>query len=445
MPKITVIGAGSVVFTRNLCSDILLTPALQESTIALMDIDPERLAQGHDLVQAIIDQRGLKAHVEATTDRREAVRDADYVITTFQQGGLDAYELDIEIPQRYGVEQCVGDTLGPGGVFRALRTIPVLIDLCHDMDQLAPDALLLNYVNPMATNCWAVDVASGRPFVGLCHSVQGTSEMLAEWIEVPYDEVVFVCAGINHQAFFLEFRRGKEDLYPLIWEAIERPEVYAQEPIRIELMKYFGYFVTESSGHASEYIPYFRKTAQMVDEDLVPRFKDPINYWFDFGRTGGYLRHCIERFAEAQQEYKELLEGVKDLPSERTHEYGSYIIEAIETNRLARINGNVPNDGLIDNLPQGCCVEVPCLVDGNGVQPTKVGALPTQLAALNRTNVNVQELIVEAALTGDVEAIYHAVMLDPLTAAVCTLPQMRYMVDEMLAAQAQWLPQFELD
>ncbi len=445
MPKITVIGAGSVVFTRNLCSDILLTPALQESTIALMDIDPERLAQGHDLVQAIIDQRGLKAHVEATTDRREAVRDADYVITTFQQGGLDAYELDIEIPQRYGVEQCVGDTLGPGGVFRALRTIPVLIDLCHDMDQLAPDALLLNYVNPMATNCWAVDVASGRPFVGLCHSVQGTSEMLAEWIEVPYDEVVFVCAGINHQAFFLEFRRGKEDLYPLIWEAIERPEVYAQEPIRIELMKYFGYFVTESSGHASEYIPYFRKTAQMVDEDLVPRFKDPVNYWFDFGRTGGYLRHCIERFAEAQQEYKELLEGVKDLPSERTHEYGSYIIEAIETNRLARINGNVPNDGLIDNLPQGCCVEVPCLVDGNGVQPTKVGALPTQLAALNRTNVNVQELIVEAALTGDVEAIYHAVMLDPLTAAVCTLPQMRYMVDEMLAAQAQWLPQFELD
>lgn len=443
MPKITLIGAGSVVFTRNLCSDILLTPALQESTIALMDIDPERLAQARDLVQAIIDQRGLEARVEATTDRREAVRDADYVITTFQQGGLDAYELDIEIPQRYGVEQCVGDTLGPGGVFRALRTIPVLIGLCQDMDDLAPGALLLNYVNPMVANCWAVDVATGRPHVGLCHSVQETSEMLARWIGVPYDEVAFLCAGINHQAWFLEFRRGKEDLYPLIWEAIERPEVYAQEPVRIELMKHFGYFVTESSGHASEYVPYFRKSAQMVNEDLVPRFKDKVNYWFDFGRTGGYLRHCISRFAEAQKEYEELLEGVKDLPTKRTHEYGSYIIEAIETNRPVRINGNVPNWGVIDNLPRGCCVEVPCLVDGNGIQPMAVGALPTQLAALNRTNVNVQELIVEAALSGDVEAVYHAVMLDPLTAAVCTLPQIRSMVDEMLAAQAQWLPQFQ--
>jgi len=443
MPKITLIGAGSVVFTRNLCSDILLTPALQESTIALMDIDPKRLIQARNLVQAIIEQRGLKAQVEATTDRREAVRDADYVITTFQQGGLDAYKLDIEIPQRYGVEQCVGDTLGPGGVFRALRTIPVLIDLCHDMDDLAPDALLLNYVNPMAANCWAVDVATGRPCVGLCHSVQGTSEMLAEWIGVPYEEVTYLCAGINHQAWVLEFRRGNEDLYPLIWEAIERPEIYAQEPVRIELMKHFGYFVTESSGHASEYVPYFRKNARMVNEDLVPLFKDESNYWFDFGRTGGYLRHCIARFAEAQREYQELLEGVRDLPTERTHEYGSYIIEAIETNRPVCINGNVPNRGLIENLPQGCCVEVPCLVDGNGVQPTAVGALPAQLAALNRTNVNVQELTVEAALTGDVERVYHAVALDPLTAAVCTLPQIREMVGEMLAAQAQWLPQFQ--
>ena len=444
MPKITLIGAGSVVFTRNLSSDILLTPALQQSTIALMDIDPERLAQARDLVQAIVDQRGLAARVEATTDQREAVRDADYVITTFQQGGLDAYTLDIEIPQRYGVEQCVGDTLGPGGVFRALRTIPVLIDLCHDMDDIAPDALLLNYVNPMAANCWAVDVATGRPHVGLCHSVQGTSEMLAKWVGVPYAEVVFFCAGINHQSWFLEFRRGKEDLYPLIWEAIERPEIYAQEPVRIELMKHFGYFVTESSGHASEYAPYFRKNAQMVNEDLAPRFKNEADFWFDFGRTGGYLRHCISRFAEAQKEYQELLEGIKSLPTERTHEYGSYIIEAIETNGLVRINGNVPNWGLIDNLPQGCCVEAPCLVDGNGIQPIAVGALPTQLAALNRTNVNVQELIVEAALTGDVEAVYYAVMLDPLTAAVCTLPQIRSMVDELLAAQSQWLPQFQV-
>src|SRR5215510_8276314 len=215
MPKITLVGAGSVVFTRNLCSDILLTPALQHATITLMDIDAGRLAQARDLVQRLIDGRHLDARVVATADRRAAIEGDDYVGTTFQQGGLDAYKLDIEIPQRYGVEQCVGDTLGPGGVFRALRTIPVLLDICRDMDELAPDALLLNYVNPMAANCWAFDRGTGRPHVGLCHSVQGTSEMLARWIDVPYEEVAYRSAGINHQAFFLEFTRHGEDLYPL--------------------------------------------------------------------------------------------------------------------------------------------------------------------------------------------------------------------------------------
>jgi alpha-galactosidase len=442
MPKIAFIGAGSVVFTRNLCSDILLTPALQDSTLTLMDIDPNRLGQAQELVRAIVDRRRLKTRVEATTDRRKAVAGADYVITTFQQGGLEAYRLDIEIPQRYGVEQCVGDTLGPGGVFRALRTIPVLLDLCRDMDDLASSALLLNYVNPMAANCWAIDRATGRPYVGLCHSVQGTSEMLAEWINAPYEEVVFRCAGINHQAFFLEFRRGLEDLYPLLWQAIERDEIYAQEPVRIELMKHFGYFVTESSGHASEYVPYFRKTAEMVNHDLVPRFKDEVNYWFDFGRTGGYLRYSFERLEESSEVHEEMIAGQQPLPSRRTHEYGSHIIEAIETNHPISVNGNVPNDHLIDSLPPGCCVEVPCLVDGAGIQPTRVDHYPPQLAALNRTNINVQELIVEAALTGRREAIYHAVMLDPLTAAVCTLPQIRAMVDELMQAQTQWLPQF---
>ncbi len=444
MPKISFIGAGSVVFTRNLCSDILLTPALQNSTISLMDIDPVRLRQARDLVQALIDGRGLKARVEATTDRREAIRGADYVITTFQQGGLDAYALDIEIPQKYGVEQCVGDTLGPGGVFRALRTIPVLLALGHEMDELAPHALLLNYVNPMAANCWAYDGATGRPLVGLCHSVQGTSEMLAEWIDVPYGEVVYHCAGINHQAFFLTFRRGEEDLYPRIRQATESPAIYGQEPVRIELMRHFGYFVTESSGHASEYVPYFRKTGQMVNEELVPRFTEQANAWFDFGRTGGYLRHCIERQEYARQDYEKLIAGTKALPTRRTHEYGSHIIEAIETNQPIRINGNVPNRDLIPNLPQGCCVEVPCLVDGNGIQPTRVDSYPPQLAALNRTNVNVQELIVHAALTGEVDAVHHAVLLDPLTAAVCTMPQIHTMVDELLQAQERWLPQFQL-
>lgn len=442
MPKITLIGAGSVVFTRNLCSDILLTPALQNATIALMDIDETRLKQARDLVQALIDGRKLDARVEATTNRREALRDADYVVTTFQQGGLGAYKLDIDIPQKYGVEQCVGDTLGPGGVFRALRTIPVLIDMGREMDELAPNALLLNYVNPMAANCWAFDKATGRPHVGLCHSVQGTSEMLANWIGVPYDQVVYHCAGINHQAFFLSFRRGEEDLYPKIWKAIEDPAVYGSEPVRIDLMKYFGRFVTESSGHASEYSPYFRKSTEMVNEQLVPRFTDEHDHWFDFGRTGGYLRHCIERQEYSQTDYQALIAGDKALPTVRTHEYGSYIIEAIETNQPIRINGNVPNRDLMPNLPPGCCVEVPCLVDGNGIQPTRVENYPPQLAALNRTNINVQELIVHAALTGDREAVHHAVMLDPLTAAVCTLPKIHDLVDELLAAQQQWLPQF---
>ncbi|RIK38733.1 MAG: alpha-glucosidase/alpha-galactosidase [Chloroflexi bacterium] len=440
MPKITFIGAGSMVFTRRLCSDIFMTPALEESTISLMDIDPVRLRQAQEIVQSIIDHRGIKARIEATTDRRQAVTDADYVITTFQAGGLDAYKLDIEIPEKYGVGQCVGDTLGPGGVFRGLRTIPVLVNLCRDMDEVAPDALLLNYVNPMAANCWAIEAATGRPHVGLCHSVQGTSEMLARWIDVPYEEVNFLCAGINHQAFFLEFRRGKEDVYPLIWEAIQDPEIYGSEPVRIELMHHFGYFVTESSGHASEYVPYFRKNAGMIREELVPKFTNKRDAWFDFGNTGGYYRHCLHRLETFQSDYDEIKN--QDPFTERSHEYGSWIIEAVETNNPIRINGNVPNYDLIDNLPYGCCVEVPCLVDANGIQPTKIGLLPTQLAALNRTNINVQELVVEAALRGDTEAVHHAVMLDPLTAAVLTLPQIRAMVDELLEAQKQWLPMF---
>lgn len=444
MPKITFIGAGSVVFTQNLCNDILLTPVLQDSTISLMDIDPQRLEQARELVQALIERRGLKAKVEATLDRREAINGANYVITTFQQGGLEAYALDIDIPKKYGVEQCVGDTLGPGGVFRSLRTIPVLLELCDEMDELAGDALLLNYVNPMAANCWAVFEATGRPLVGLCHSVQGTSEMLANWIGIPYEEVNFLCAGINHQAWFLNFCRGKEDLYPKIWQSIEKPEIYGQEPVRIDLMKNFGYFVTESSGHASEYMPYFRKSARMVTEELVPKFSEPVNSWFKFGATGGYLQFCQERFIDAQKEYAALLEGTRILPTKRSHEYGVRIIEALETGVPVSVNGNVPNYDLIDNLPYGCCVEVPCLVNRAGLQPTHVGGLPPQLAALNRTNINVQDLIVQAALSGEADAIYHAVMLDPLTSAVCTLPQIHAMVTEMLEAEKQWLPQFGL-
>ncbi len=444
MVRITLIGAGSVVFTRDLCNDILLTPSLNDCEIVLMDIDPARLALAQNVVQALIDRRGLPARVRATTDQRDSVAGADYVITTFQQGGLTAHSLDIEIPLKYGVDQSIGDTLGPGGVFRALRTFPVMRELVRNMAEVAPDALLLNYVNPMAMNCWAIDRATGWPTVGLCHSVQGTSEMLAHWIDVSYDEVVYRCAGINHQAFFLDFRRREEDLYPRIREAVDRPEVAGSEPVRIDLFKYFGYFVTESSGHASEYSPYFRKNPELVSETLVPRFTSPGNEWFDNGRTGGYLRKQQQYLGVAEEEFKSLIEGKENLPTERSPEYCSRIIEAIVTNQPVKINGNVPNRNLISRLPEGCCVEVPCLVDGNGVQPTSISDYPLQLAALNRTNINVQSLAVEAAVTGNLDAVYHAVMLDPLTAAVCTLQEIHAMVGELLEAQARWLPMFSI-
>ena len=434
--KIALIGAGSTVFTKRLCSDILHTLALSGATIALMDIDPDRLRLAREVVERLVEARGAGARIEATQDRREAVRDADHVITTFLQGGTEAFAQGIEIPERYGVGQCVGDTLGAGGVFKGLRTIPALLEVCRDMDAVArPDALLLNYVNPMAINTWAVSRATGRPMVGLCHSVQGTSRMLAGWLDVPYDEVNFRCAGINHQAFFLSLRRGREDLYPRLREVVERPELDAREPVRIELFKRFGYFVTESSGHASEYVPYFRRSARQIEEELVPRFRDPSADWLGRGRTGGTLARRRARTAQVDRD-----PGA--IPAERSSEYGSYIIEAMETNRPIAINGNVVNRGLIPNLPPGCCVEVPCLVDGAGVQPVVAGDLPPQLAALNRGCINVQELTVQAALTGDRDAVHQALLLDPLTAAAISPDRIHEMVDEMLVAQARWLPQF---
>lgn len=440
MTKISLIGAGSVVFTRTLVSDILSFPALHACTIALMDIDDERLRIARDLVQALIDDRHVAARVEATTDRRAAIAGASFVIVTVQVGGLEAYRHDIDIPARYGVGQCVGDTLGPGGIFRGLRTIPVLQGICQDMDDLcSPDALLINYSNPMAINCWAIASASGRPHVGLCHSVQGTSEMLARFIEAPYSEISYLCAGINHQAWFLDLRWNGADAYPLLRERTTLPEIYGQEPVRIDLMRQFGSFVTESSGHASEYVPYFRKTPQQIAA-LAEHFSSPADHWFDWGRTGGYLKHCQERLPSFLDEVRAQIDGQKALPTRASHEYGAYIINAMVTGEPAVIYGNVPNTQLIANLPADCCVEVPCLVDRNGIQPAFHGSLPPQLAALNRTNINVQELTVYGALYNDREAIYHAAMLDPLTATVCDLPAIRAMVDDLFRAHARWLP-----
>jgi alpha-galactosidase len=443
MTKIALIGAGSVEFTRRLTNDILLCPALQDCTIVLVDIDADRLALARDLVQKMIRVRNLPARVEATLDRRAALKDARYVIVTIHPGGLEAYEYDITIPLKYGVGQCIGDTLGPGGVFRGLRTIPVLLDICRDMDEVCPpEALLINYSNPMAINCWGVAAGSGRRHVGLCHSVQGTVEDLGEFIGAPLEEISYWVAGINHQAWFLEFRWNGKDAYPLLRERIRDPQIIGQEPIRIDLMQYFGYFVTESSAHVSEYLPYYRKSPGMIENEVVPRFIPPAYASYDQGRNGGNLKTHKARLPAYLAEVKEEIAGKRPLPERRTNEYCSYLLEAIETNRPAVISGNVPNTGLITNLPQGCCVEVPCLVDANGIHPCYVGELPPQLAALNRTNINVHEMAVKAALSGDRDMVYYAVALDPLTAAVCTLPQIKQMVDELLEAEAQWLPQF---
>ena len=448
-PKIAMIGAGGTNFPLRLMGDLLSFPALQGATYALMDIDGGRAEATAEAAREVASHHGLSPTIEATTDRRAALDGAGYVIITFQVGGLEAYRHDVEIPRRYGLDQTVGDTLGPGGVFRFLRSVPDYDAIAADMHELCPDALLINYANPMAMACWHLS-ERGIQTVGLCHSVQGTSRMLARSLDVPYDDVSFTCAGINHQAWFLTFRCGDEDLYPRLRETMTRRHLGrapasgslerdtgdhsgadrgdsdyegGAERVRTAIMDTFGYFHTESSHHASEYTPWFRK-----DPETVERFIE--NRW-------DYYQICLARdFASQTVEVRDRLMA----RLEPSLEYGAQIINAMETGEPTVIYGNVPNDGLIDNLPGGCCVEVACLVDDNGVQPTHVGALPPQCAALNRTNVNVQEVAVTAALTGDREHVYQAISLDPLTGALMTLDEIRAMTDELFVAQRAWLP-----
>lgn len=437
MSKIAFIGAGSIVFAKNLLFDILSFPELSGSTIALMDVNPKKLDMIARLACKIVNQEQSDVILQATLDRKEALKDADFVITMFQVGGLEAFEPDINIPLKYGVKQAVGDTLGPGGVFRFLRTAPVLKGMVEEMEDMCPDALLINYVNPMAMNCWYVNRVFGISNVGLCHSVQGTSAWLAKTIGAPLQDISFVCAGINHMAWFLEFKWNGEDAYPLIREQCNNPDVYKTDVTKIEILKSFGYYVTESSQHMSEYIPYFRKS-----DEWVERIHRDAN-WNDKGVYNGmYLQVCRDLVGEFERRV-ELLIDEQRLELTRSNEYGVFIIHSMVTGTPRVIHGNVENKGLIMNLPQGCCVEVPCLVDRNGVQPTVIGELPIQLAALNRTNINVQELAVEAAITGDKEAVYQAVMMDPLTSAVLTLPEIHHMVTEMFEAEELWLPQFQ--
>ena len=460
MTKISFIGAGSTVFAKNLMGDIWSYPELADATICLMDIDAKRLKQSRQVARHIIEALGVKPAVEVTTDRRAALTDADYVICMIQVGGYEpATVIDFEIPKKYGLRQTIADTLGIGGIMRALRTIPVLLDIARDMEALCPDALLINYANPMCMNQWALSRASDIRTVGLCHSVPGTAHELCRDIGLLYEDVNYLVAGINHMAFYLKFehRRSGQDLYPLLRQVYAEERVPPTNRVRYEMLRRLGFFVTESSEHFSEYVPWFIKAGA---PELIDEFKIPLDEYIERCKAGIISWQLLEK-AEAEGRIPseaEILHALRDTNPmhkgwtvssirnlnkvERSVEYGSQIIHSMETGASRVIYGNVPNDKLIDNLPAGCCVEVPCLVDANGIQPTRVGALPPQLAALMQTNVNVQSLTVEAALSGKREHIYHAAMLDPHTAAELTLDQIWSMVDELIAAHGRYLPAY---
>lgn len=465
MPKITLIGAGSTVFAKNLLGDILSFPELAESTISLFDIDEERLRTSKIMAERVAEVLGAQPTIEATADRRTALDGADYAICMIQVAGYKpGTVIDFEIPKKYGLRQTIADTLGIGGIMRALRTIPVLLDMCHDMEEVCPDVTFLNYVNPMAMNCWAIDRGTKIKTVGLCHSVQGTAGQLAGDIGLPLEEINYVCAGINHMAFYLSFERktshGSKDLYPQIRQVMEEGRVPDGNRVRYEMFKRLGYFVTESSEHFSEYVPWFIKRDR---DDLIEEFNIPLDEYirrcerqimgWDFMRRkfedpdldlSDEVRAALQAIGESERIINRSIDRLNNLYQvTRSHEYGSYIIHSQETDTPRVVYGNVPNHGLIDNLPKGCCVEVPCLVDRNGVQPTKIGSLPPHLAALMQTNINVQSLTVEAALTGKRDHIYHAAMLDPHTASELDLAQIWNLVDDLIEAHGDWLPTYQ--
>ncbi len=430
MPKITFIGAGSTVFAKNLLGDILSYPELANSEIALHDIDASRLQTSEVVARRLAEAMGVNPTITATADRREALDGADYAISMIQVAGYKpGTVVDFEIPKKYGLRQTIADTLGIGGIMRALRTIPVLVEMGHDMEELCPDVTFLQYVNPMVMNCWALARATKIKTIGLCHSVQGTAKELAHDIGIPLEDINYVAAGINHMAFYLKFERDGQDLYPLIRQVLEDGRVPDKNRVRYEMFKRLGYFVTESSEHFSEYVPWFIKRDR---PDLIERFNIPLDE---------YIRRC-EVQIEKWGSMRESLEGGEAIEHARSPEYGSGIIYSQETGSPSVVYGNVPNYGLIDNLPYGVPVEVPCLVDKNGVQPVKIGALPPHLAALMQTNINVQAMTVEAALTGKREHIYHAAMLDPHTAAELDLDQIWALVDDLIEAHGDWLPAY---
>ena len=435
--KIAFIGAGSLGFTRELVRDLLTFPLLEDATLALMDIDAERLGFAERAVRSIVEQGRHPAKVEAALDRVETLRDADYVLCTILAGGVEVWRHDIEIPKQYGVDLNVGDTRGPGGIFRALRTIPVMLDICRDMERYCPDAYLLNYTNPMAMLCRAVQRETSVKVTGLCHSVQGTAEMLARWIGAPMREVTYLCAGINHQAWYLKYEWNGRDAYPLIRRAVmERPEIYQEEPVRNEMFLHLDYYMSESSGHNSEYVPWFRKRP-----DLIEKYCARGTGW-----NPGEHAYILKEYEQTERAWRQRVEQWfaegAPIPLERGEEYAACIINALAGGEPYEFNGNVANTGLITNLPPGACVEVPVFANRRGLNPIHVGALPPQCAALTALNAGIEEMAVEAGVTGDPRLVFQAILHDPLTAAVLSMAEIKDLTNAMFRQNKAHLPQF---
>ena len=432
MKNIVIIGAGSVVFSTTVTNDLLATPALEGASFTLVDVNLAKAQRLESHMRRIIAENGLTAQVRSSADRREALRGADYVITTIKIGGADAHRVDYEVPTRYGIDVCVGECVGPGGVFRALRTIPVMVDIVRDIQEICPRAVLLNYVNPMAMVCMAIGLTTSLQFVGLCHGVQTTLDLISRYVGVKKEEIDFLAAGINHMAWFLKLEKEGTDLYPKFRERLEMPEYYINEKVRGEVARHFGYFMTESSGHLSDYLPWFRKNSA-----ALKLYCDQPGLGGETGFSFAFAKLMEEKFGSS--DYLKLESGALE---PRSVDYCSYILEALETGRCFRFQGNVMNKGYIMNLPSDCSVEVPVFVDRNGLHPTTIGKLPGPLAAMNQSNITLQQLGVEAALSGDPELVVAAIAMDPLASSVLTLAEIRDMVIEMFDGEAKYLPRF---
>ncbi|OGO34827.1 MAG: alpha-glucosidase/alpha-galactosidase [Chloroflexi bacterium RBG_16_54_18] len=438
MTKITFIGAGSLEFTSELARDILTFPGLQGTTISLMDINPERLGYAEKGVSKLVQAMKVPARIEATLDRMEALKDADVVLTTILAGSTEVWRHDIEIPKKFGVDINVGDTRGPSGIFRFLRTINPMMDIVSDMERYCPQAVLLNYTNPMAMLVSAIQKQSFINVTGLCHSVQGTAMMLAYWIGAPFDEIDYLCAGINHQAWYLRFNWKGVDANPLIHDAITgRPEIYQAEQVRNEMYLALGYYVTESSGHNSEYNWWFRKRP-----DLIEKYCTHGTGW-NPGEHAYILKEYQHNEATWQDQVKErLAQPVREYVLQRGHEYAATIINALHGGEPFKFNGNVRNTHLVSNLPEGACVEVPVLVDRAGFHPLHVGALPPECALLTQLSSGIEEMAIQASLAGDPTMVYRAICHDPLTASVLSLAEIRQMTNELFEIHRDYLPQF---